>query len=227
MQRKPPKGKSQAAENPTNQSNAPVTQESVGVDATQEAAVDNINQETVMVYATQEAVVIDASQAMDVQASQVVDASQAMDIQASQIVDATQDDPVSKDFFEDISDYDMLTVEEMIAVDIRKTLDKRCEEEKLQAEQSNVKEGQDKLKAVKIEKVKAVKKKYMGGTKLYHGKQRRSSERINAKCLSKPIVGVGSSQTQPIVIKETDEDSAKLGTCFRSMKSWNNLTKKK
>jgi hypothetical protein len=62
---------------------------------------------------------------------------------------------------------------------------------------------------------------------LYHGKQRRSSERINAKGLSKPIVGVGSSQTQPIVIKENDEDSAKLGTCFRSLKSWKNLTNKK
>jgi hypothetical protein len=82
----------------------------------------------------------------------------------------------------------MLTVEEMIAADLRETLDKRYEEERLQAELSNVKEGQDKLKEVKIEKVKAMKNKDMGGTKLYHGKQRRTSERINAKCLTKSIV---------------------------------------
>jgi hypothetical protein len=83
-----------------------------------------------------------------------------------------------------------------------------------------------KIEKVKDEKVKAKKVKARE-TKLYHGKQRRSSERINARWDSKPIVGVGSSETQPIVIKENDEDAAaKLGTCFRSLKSWKNLPKK-
>jgi hypothetical protein len=113
----------------------------------------------------------------------------------------------------------MITLEQMIARDIQHTMKKRGEEERVDEEQG-------KLKKVKIEKVKAEKVK-VRGTKLYHGKQRRCSERINARWDSKPIVGVGSSETQPIVIKENDEDAAaKLGTCFRSLKSWKNFPKK-
>jgi hypothetical protein len=46
-----------------------------------------------------------------------------------------------------------------------------------------------------------------------------------------PITGVGASQEQPIEIKEADDgdlinDDAKLGTCFRSMKSWKDIPKK-
>jgi hypothetical protein len=148
-----------------------------------------------------------------------MDATHDEVVEASQVVDAaTHDQPSQEgDFFDDIADYEMLTLEEIIARDIQYSLKKRGEEERV--------EEHSKQKKVKIEKVKAGKVK-VRGTKLYHGKQRRSSERINAKWDSKPIVGVGSSQTQPIVIKENDEDAAKLGTCFRSLKSWKNLPKK-
>jgi hypothetical protein len=52
-------------------------------------------------------------------------------------------------------------------------------------------------------------------------------------CFKKPLTGIGSSQTQPIEIKDTDgdvltqEDPVRLGTCNRKMKSWKNLSKKK
>jgi dynactin complex subunit len=78
---------------------------------------------------------------------------------------------------------------------------------------------------VKAEKGMASKKP----VKLYHGKQRRESERIKVNQLKKPIKGVGSTATEPIVINEADEgvltqeEHPKLGTCFRSMKSWKNL----
>jgi hypothetical protein len=77
---------------------------------------------------------------------------------------------------------------------------------------------------VKTEKVKKVKD-------LYHGKPRRSSERVKQNWCKKPITGVGASQEQPIEIKEADDgdlinDDAKLGTCFRSMKSWKHIPKK-
>jgi hypothetical protein len=78
---------------------------------------------------------------------------------------------------------------------------------------------------VKTEKVKKV-------SDLYHGKPRRSSERVKQNCFKKPITGVGTSQEQPIEIPESNyedliNDDAKLGTCFRSMKSWKDLPKKK
>jgi hypothetical protein len=77
---------------------------------------------------------------------------------------------------------------------------------------------------VKTEKVKKV-------ADLYHGKPRRSSERVKQNCFKTPITGVGASQEQPIEIKEADDgdlinDDAKLGTCFRSMKSWKDIPKK-
>jgi hypothetical protein len=66
---------------------------------------------------------------------------------------------------------------------------------------------------------------------LYHGKPRRSSERVKQNSFSKPITGVGASKEQPIEIKEVNDedliaDDAKLGTCFRSMKSWKDIAKK-
>jgi hypothetical protein len=68
---------------------------------------------------------------------------------------------------------------------------------------------------------------------LYHGQKKRTSERIKMNCFKTPITGIGSSQTQPIEIKDTDgdvltqEDPVRLGTCNRKMKSWKNLSKKK
>jgi hypothetical protein len=138
--------------------------------------------------------------------------------QSSQVVDAaTHDQPSQEgDFFDDIDDYEMITIEEIIARDIQHCLKKRGEEERVDEEHS-------KLKKVKIEKVVGLMQANWKATKLYHGKQRRSSERINAKWLSKPIVGVGSSQSQPIVVNEHDDDAVKLGT----LKSRKNLPKKK
>jgi hypothetical protein len=78
---------------------------------------------------------------------------------------------------------------------------------------------------VKAEKGMASKKP----VKLYHGKNRRESERIKVNQLKRPIKGVGSTATEPIVITEADEGvltqekQPKLDTCFRSMKSWKNL----
>ncbi|KAK2450797.1 hypothetical protein QL285_009897 [Trifolium repens] len=77
---------------------------------------------------------------------------------------------------------------------------------------------------VKTEKVKKI-------ADIYHGKPRRSSERVKQNCFKTPITGVGTSQEQPIEIKEADDgdlinDDAKLGTCFRSMKSWKDIPKK-
>jgi hypothetical protein len=78
---------------------------------------------------------------------------------------------------------------------------------------------------VRTERVKKV-------SELYHGKPRRSSERVKQNSLKKPIIGVGASEEEPIEIKEADEedlihDDAKLGTCFRAMKSWKDIPKKK
>jgi hypothetical protein len=78
---------------------------------------------------------------------------------------------------------------------------------------------------VKAEKGKALNKL----VKLYHGQKRRESERIKVNRMKKPIKGVGSTATEPIVINEADEgvltqeEHPKLGTYFRSMKSWKNL----
>jgi hypothetical protein len=77
-----------------------------------------------------------------------------------------------------------------------------------------------------------IKEKVKKVTELYHGKTRRSSERIKQNSFKTPITGVGSSQEEPIEIKEADEeglthDDAKHGTCFRAMKSWKDIPKKK
>jgi hypothetical protein len=78
---------------------------------------------------------------------------------------------------------------------------------------------------VKTEKVKKV-------SELYHGKHRRSSERVKHNSFRKPITGVGASEEEPIEIKEADEedlihDDTKLETFFRAMKSWKDIPKKK
>jgi hypothetical protein len=83
-------------------------------------------------------------------------------------------------------------------------------------------------KQVKVEKVKSKKHKGEHHQPLYHGKKRRTSERIKMNSFKIPLIGVGSSQTQPIEIKKVDgdvmtqEDSVKLGTCIMAMKSWKN-----
>ncbi|KAK2360661.1 hypothetical protein QL285_085905 [Trifolium repens] len=88
----------------------------------------------------------------------------------------------------------------------------------------STKPDEKKLNKVKIEKLKSAKEKTV---KLYHGKKVRSSEKIKSQNFSKPITGVGSSQTQPIVLGEDGgSDQTKLGTCVRKLKSWKNLSNK-
>jgi hypothetical protein len=67
---------------------------------------------------------------------------------------------------------------------------------------------------------------------LYHGKPWISSERVKQNAFKTPITGVGSSQEAPIDFNEADaedltHDDSKLGTCFRAMKSWKDIPKKK
>jgi hypothetical protein len=77
--------------------------------------------------------------------------------------------------------------------------------------------------------VKGKKDKMKRVSALYHGKQRRSSERVKQNAFKKPITGPGSSQEAPITItgQEDVADDSKLGTCFRAMKSWKDIPKKK
>ncbi|XP_045810793.1 uncharacterized protein LOC123905209 [Trifolium pratense] len=119
----------------------------------------------------------------------------------------------SQSLFEEISDEVMATIPEVTVEDIA------------EANKDNADHDKD-----NVVKGKAVKQKSMK-RKLYHGKRKRSSERIMQQTLAKPIVGVGSSIAQPIVIKEphegilTQEDSTKLETCYKAMKSWKNINK--
>jgi hypothetical protein len=143
-------------------------------------------------------------------ANVVVDASQEPEVvdatQESVVVDATQP---SEDLFDDLPDEVIASIEEVMETD------------------EHQQKGVKKMKALKIEKVnnvkmekpKAVKNKPSGqvlynGQVLYHGQRRRSSERIQMNAFKKPFTGIGSSDGQPIVIKEgegvlTQDDSAK------------------
>jgi hypothetical protein len=125
----------------------------------------------------------------------VVDATQE-----SVVVDATQP---SEDLFDDLPDEVIASIEEVMETD------------------EHQQKGVKKMKALKIEKVnnvkmekpKAVKNKPSGQV-LYHGQRRRSSERIQMNAFKKPFSGIGSSDGQPIVIKDADgvltqDDSAK------------------
>jgi hypothetical protein len=98
------------------------------------------------------------------------------------------------------------------------------------------KANENKVPVKQIEKklpVKPKKHKAEHHQPLYHGQRKRTSERIKMNSFKTPMTGIGSSQTQPIEIKDTDgdvltqEDTVRLGTCNRKMKSWKNLSKKK
>jgi len=52
--------------------------------------------------------------------------------------------------------------------------------------------------------VKSNKRKGDHHQPLHHGMKRRTSERIKMNSFKTPVTGVGSSQSQPIVINETD-----------------------
>jgi hypothetical protein len=136
--------------------------------------------------------VVDASQELV-----VVDASQAS-------LDASQP---TQDLFDDLPDEVIASIEEVMETHVQ--------QQKAVKKMKAVKI--EKVNDVKIEKPKAVKNKHVGQQVLYHGQKRRSSERIQLNAFKKPITGIGSTDAQPIVIKDVDEgvltqeDSSKLG----------------
>ncbi|KAK2417085.1 hypothetical protein QL285_039424 [Trifolium repens] len=200
LQRKQPKGKGKA------QTDGVVASQNTNAETSQNGVA---SQCPVMVDASQEPVVVDASQPTedlfddlpdeviasieevmetDVQEPVMVDASQEpVVVDASQepvVVDASQP---TEDLFDDLPDEVIASIEEVMETDVQ--------------QQKAVK----KMKVVKIEKPKVVKNKPIGQQVLYHGQKRRSSERIQLNAFKNPIAGIGSSDGQPIVIKDADE----------------------
>jgi hypothetical protein len=201
MQRKPAKGKGKAkneTKQPTQASEAPAADAQEG---TQNEAPPAATQATQAPSAV-------ASHGTQNQPPAAIPslAPEATQNEASEAVQASQVSMVvepSQDLFDDISDDIIASLPDV------------------EPEPANEK-GKKKVKTEKVKKVSS----------LYHGKPRRSSERVKANWSKTPITGVGASQEQPIEIKEANDgdlinDDAKLGTCFRSMKSWKDLPKKK
>jgi hypothetical protein len=200
MQRKPPKGKDQASGSGDKK---PAAQT-----ASQSAAHVDVDQSQVSMVVDGTQPSVDASQ-NDVAASQPLNDAPSRVVVTQPTVAANQPSDVAvtqpSDLFDEIPDDVMASIPEI-------------------AEVLSTKPDDKKLKKVKIEKVKSAKE---NSVKLYHGQKVRSSERIKSQNFSKPISGVGSSKTQPIVIAEAGgDDQTKLGTCVRNMKSWKNLSKK-
>jgi hypothetical protein len=150
------------------------------------------------------------------QASQIVDATQVTTegvdpTQASQTDDAAQ---VTQDLFDDLPDEVMATIPDAALSSPKASL---VSPKSTLVSPRSLKEKKEKMKRVSA---------------LYHGKPRRSSERVKSQNFKKPITGIGSTQDAPIEIKEADADStphddSKLGTCFRAMRSWKDIPKKK
>jgi hypothetical protein len=150
------------------------------------------------------------------QASQIVDATQVTaedqnPTQASQTDDAAQ---VTQDLFDDLPDEVMATIPDAALCSPKASL---VSPKSTLGSPRSLKEKKEKMKRVSA---------------LYHGKPRRSSERVKSQNFKKPITGIGSTQDAPIEIKEADADStphddSKLGTCFRAMRSWKDIPKKK
>jgi hypothetical protein len=157
------------------------------------------------------------------QASQIVDATQVTaegvdPTQASQTDDAAQ---VTQDLFDDLPDEVMATIPDAALSSPKASL--VSPKSTLGSPKSTL--GSPRSLKEKKEKMKRV-------SALYHGKPRRSSERVKSQNFKKPITGIGSTQDAPIEIKEADADStphddSKLGTCFRAMRSWKDIPKKK
>jgi hypothetical protein len=96
--------------------------------------------------------------------------------------------------------------------------------DKMNAMKKTVVDDQANVKTNKGKAVKTLCHKLMNSVNTKF-KRRRCSGRIKINSLKRPIFGVGSSVTQPIGIKDADEgvltqeESTKLETCVRSMKS--------
>jgi hypothetical protein len=194
MQRKPPKGKVPAQDASGSGASKPVAATQPSVDASQNDVA--ASQVSMVVNGTQPSV--DASQ-------NSIAASQPSDDAPGDVAATQPSVAATPDLFDEVPDDVMASIPDITEV-------------------LSTKPDENKLKKVKIEKVKSAKE---NSVKLYHGQKVRSSERIKSQNFSKPITGVGSSKTQPIVIAEAGgDDQTKLGTCVRNMKSWKNLSKK-
>jgi hypothetical protein len=223
-QRKPAKGKGNA--DPKSQT----TGQSVPAqEATQTSQIQHPDQASQVQQPTQNSQIQHPDQASQVQepyqnsqgqdptqASQIVNPTQvtAEGVDGTQTDDASVDASqgsaalnITQDLFDDLPDEVMATIPEL-------TVDASLGSPNTMR---TLKEKKEKMKRVSV---------------LYHGKERRSSERVKQNAFKKPITGIGSTQEAPIVIKEAvaDEmthDDSKLGTCFRAMKSWKDIPKKK
>jgi hypothetical protein len=207
-QRKPAKGKGNA--DPKSQTTG---QSALAQEATQTSQSQQLDQASQVQEPTQNSQDQNPTQASQiVNPTQVtaegVDGTQTDD--AAEGVDASQGSAalnITQDLFDDLPDEVMATIPEL-------TVDASLGSPNTMR---TLKEKKEKMKRVSV---------------LYHGKERRSSERVKQNAFKKPITGIGSTQEAPIEIKEAvaDEmthDDSKLGTCFRAMKSWKDIPKKK
>jgi hypothetical protein len=214
-QRKPAKGKGNA--DPKSQTTG---QSAPAQEATQTSQSQQPDQASQVQNPTQTSQSQQPDQASQVQnptqASQIVNPTQvtAEGVDGTQTDDASVDASqgsaalnITQDLFDDLPDEVMATIPEL-------TVDASLGSPNTMR---TLKEKKEKMKRVSV---------------LYHGKERRSSERVKQNAFKKPITGIGSTQEAPIEIKEAvaDEmthDDSKLGTCFRAMKSWKDIPKKK
>jgi hypothetical protein len=125
-----------------------------------------------------------------------VNPSQGVDTtQASQTGDAAQ---VTQDLFDDLPDEVMATIPDAALSSPKPTL---VSPKSTLGSPRSLKEKKEKMKRVSA---------------LYHGKPRRSSERVKSQNTFKEADA-----------DSTPHDDSKLGTCFRAMRSWKDIPKKK
>jgi hypothetical protein len=207
-QRKPAKGKANAGQGSGPAQGQQPTQASQDQEPTQVSQNQEPTQPSQVIEPTQPSQVIESTQQSQVQdptpptqASQVVHPIQEP---TDAVLNASQGstENTTQSLFDDLSDEIMAAIPDVDA--------SQCS----QKNERTVKGKKDKMKRVSA---------------LYHGKQRRSSERVKQNAFKKPITGPGSSQEAPITItgQEDVADDSKLGTCFRAMKSWKDIPKKK
>jgi hypothetical protein len=213
-QRKHAKGKANAGQSgpaqgscQTSQGQQP-TQASQGQQLTQGSQVQHPTEASQVQEPTQPSQVIEPTQQSQVQeptqatqASQVLNPSQEP---TDAVINASQGsaENTTQSLFDDLSNEIMAAIPEIV-VDVSQCSTKN---------DRTVKGKKDKMKRVSA---------------LYHGKERRSSERVKKNAFKQPIIGPGASKEAPIEITEVVADDSKLGTCFRAMKSWKDIPKKK
>jgi hypothetical protein len=207
-QRKPAKGKGNAGQGSGPAQGQQPTQASQDQEPTQASQNQESTQPSQVIEPIQPSQVIESTQQSQVQdptpptqASQVVHPIQEP---TDAVLNASQGsaENTTQSLFDDLYDEIMAAIPDVDA--------SQCS----QKNERTVKGKKDKMKRVSA---------------LYHGKQRRSSERVKQNAFKKPITGPGSSQEAPITItgQEDVADDSKLGTCFRAMKSWKDIPKKK